>query len=299
MQQPQSPGNAGKLLLSHCPLPPSILVAAGRTSLILQGFPLFHLSSCLSPVPVCVTGVIACLSGLKGVLNQTLPLQVHKFLSKNRDQLRPEVLDIFSQSRLKVVSHIFQRAKAAYGQQRELWGRGKGLRPQASTLVSKFQQSLEDLTAKLRGSHAFFIRCITPNPRKVGQHPQLLMESLSSFICLQQLSLHSRDLNFVSFDSWRLFFPVLCATLPCGHLSNIFDVEYVSSQLRHSGILEAIHIRKEGYPVRLPFQSFLARYGFLAGSRPSSVEQREGCAAVLARVVGSPSDLYQIGVTKN
>ncbi|NWR46244.1 MYO15 protein, partial [Regulus satrapa] len=173
--------------------------------------------------------------------------QVHKFLNKNRDKLQPEVLDIFSQSRLKVVSNIFQRAKAAYGQQRELGGRGKRLRPQASTLVSKFQQSLQDLTAKLRGSHVFFIRCITPNPRK---------------------------------------------------LSNIFDVEYVHCQLRHSGILEAIHIRKEGYPVRLPFQSFLARYGLLDGGSPSSLEQREGCAAVLAHVLGPPSDLYQIGVTK-
>ncbi|XP_009705855.1 PREDICTED: unconventional myosin-XV, partial [Cariama cristata] len=134
--------------------------------------------------------------------------QVHKFLNKNRDQLRPEVLDIFSQSRLKVVSHIFQKAKAAYSQQRELGTRGKGLKPQASTLVSKFQQSLQDLTAKLRRSHTFFIWCITPNPKK---------------------------------------------------LSNIFDVEYVTCQLRHSGILEAIHIRKEGYPVRLPFQNFLAR----------------------------------------
>ncbi|NXO07564.1 MYO15 protein, partial [Oriolus oriolus] len=173
--------------------------------------------------------------------------QVHKFLSKNRDQLRPEVLDIFSQSRLKVVSHIFQRAKAAYGQQRELGARGKGLRPQASTLVSKFQQSLRDLTAKLRGSHAFFIRCITPNPRK---------------------------------------------------LSNIFDVEYVSCQLRHSGILEAIHIQKEGYPGFCHTPSSCPRYGLLAGSRPSSLGQREGCAAVLAHVVGNPSDLYQIGVTK-
>ncbi|NXG25066.1 MYO15 protein, partial [Grallaria varia] len=173
--------------------------------------------------------------------------QVHKFLHKNRDQLRPEVLDIFSQSRLKVVSHIFQKAKAAYGQQRNLGLRGRGLKPQASTLVSKFQQSLQDLTAKLRRSHAFFIRCITPNPKK---------------------------------------------------LSNIFDVEYVTSQLRHSGILEAIHIRKEGYPIRLPFQSFLARYGLLGGRGLSCVEEREGCAAVLARVLGSPSDLYQIGVTK-
>ncbi|NWI60152.1 MYO15 protein, partial [Calyptomena viridis] len=173
--------------------------------------------------------------------------QVHKFLNKNRDQLHPEVLDVFSQSHLKLVSHIFQKAKAAYSQQRKLGARGKGPKPQASTLVSKFQQSLQDLTDKLRRSHAFFIRCITPNPKK---------------------------------------------------LSNIFDVEYVTCQLRHSGILEAVHIRKEGYPIRLPFQNFLARYGLLAGRGLSCLEERETCAAVLARVVGNNSDLYQIGVTK-
>ncbi|NWR78690.1 MYO15 protein, partial [Centropus unirufus] len=173
--------------------------------------------------------------------------QVHKFLNKNRDQLRPEVLEIFSQSQLKVVSHIFKKAKAAYSQQWELGTRGKGLKPQASTLVSKFQQSLEDLTAKLRRSHIFFIRCITPNLQK---------------------------------------------------LSNIFDVEYVTCQLRHSGILEAIHIRKKGYPVRLPFQNFLARYGILAGRGHSCLEEREGCVAVLSRVVEHPSELYEIGVTK-
>ncbi|KAM6245291.1 myosin XVB [Porphyrio hochstetteri] len=173
--------------------------------------------------------------------------QVHKFLNKNRDQLHPEVLEIFSQSRLKVVSHIFQKAKAAYSQQRVLGARGKGLKPQAFTLVSKFQQSLQDLTAKLRRSHTFFIRCITPNPKK---------------------------------------------------LSNIFDVEYVTCQLRHSGILEAIHIRKEGYPVRLPFQNFLARYGLLVGRGNNCLEEREGCVVVLSNVVGNPSDLYQIGVTK-
>uniref|UniRef100_A0A8C3J0X3 Myosin motor domain-containing protein n=1 Tax=Calidris pygmaea TaxID=425635 RepID=A0A8C3J0X3_9CHAR len=133
--------------------------------------------------------------------------QVHKFLNKNRDQLRPEVLDIFSQSHLKVL------------QQRELGARGKGLKPQI------------------------------------------------------------------------LFWCHPCTGLI---LSNIFDVEYVTCQLRHSGILEAIHIRKEGYPVRLPFQNFLARYsGLLAWDSP-----REGCVAVLSRVVGNPSDLYQIGVTK-
>ncbi|XP_074871117.1 myosin XVB [Carettochelys insculpta] len=174
--------------------------------------------------------------------------QVHKFLNKNHDQLRPELLEIFSQSHLKLVSHLFQQARVHHGQQEDLAVRAKGLKHRASTLVSQFQQSLQDLTAKLRRSHTFFIRCITPNPKK---------------------------------------------------LADIFDVEYVTCQLRHSGILEAIHIRKEGYPIRIPFQNFLVRYGTLTGTPGQSYSQdRDQCAAVLSHVVGDPSDLYQIGVTK-
>ncbi|XP_044840359.1 unconventional myosin-XV-like [Mauremys mutica] len=173
--------------------------------------------------------------------------QVHKFLNKNHDQLRPEVLEIFSQSRLKLVSHLFQRAKGHHRLQGELAMGGKGLKHHACTLVSRFQQSLQDLTAKLRRSHTFFICCITPNPKK---------------------------------------------------LSDVFDVEYVTCQLRHSGILEAIHIRKEGYPIRIPFQHFLVRYGALTDQGQSYSQERDGCAAVLSHVVGDPSDLYQIGVTK-
>ncbi|CAM5156263.1 unnamed protein product [Eretmochelys imbricata] len=173
--------------------------------------------------------------------------QVHKFLHKNHDQLHPEVLEIFSQSHLKLVSHLFQLAKGHHGQQGVLAMGGKGLKHHPSTLVSRFQQSLQDLTAKLRRSHTFFIRCITPNPKK---------------------------------------------------LSDVFDVEYVTCQLRHSGILEAIHIRKEGYPIRIPFQHFLVRYGTLTGQGQSYSQERDGCAAVLSQVVGDPSDLYQIGVTK-
>lgn len=41
-----------------------------------------------------------------------------------------------------------------------------------------------------------------------------------------------------------------------------------------------------------------SRYGLLAGRGQNCLEEREGCAAVLSHVVGNPSDLYQIGVTK-
>lgn len=39
----------------------------------------------------------------------------------------------------------------------------------------------------------------------------------------------------------------------------VFEVDLVSSQLRHSGVLETIRIRREGYPVRMPFYVFLFR----------------------------------------
>ncbi|XP_042303487.1 myosin XVB [Sceloporus undulatus] len=93
--------------------------------------------------------------------------QVHKFLNKNNDQLHPEVVDIFFQSHLKLVSRLFQRDKEQQASLREAGTRLCGLKPQASTLVSRFQQSLQDLTAKLDRSHNFFVRCIKPNSKKV------------------------------------------------------------------------------------------------------------------------------------
>ncbi|XP_061472155.1 myosin XVB isoform X2 [Rhineura floridana] len=161
--------------------------------------------------------------------------QVHKFLNKNHDQLHPEVLDIFSHSHLKLVSSLFQRVKEQQTNQRESGSgtRVQGLKHQVSTLVSGFQQSLQDLTAKLDRSHIFFVRCIKPNSKKVP---------------------------------------------------NIFDIEYVAPQLRHSGILEVICIRKEGYPIRIPFHDFLIRYGALAGRGQSCLQERDGCAAVLSQV---------------
>uniref|UniRef100_A0A8D2LHE6 Myosin XVB n=1 Tax=Varanus komodoensis TaxID=61221 RepID=A0A8D2LHE6_VARKO len=133
--------------------------------------------------------------------------QVHKFLNKNHDQLRPEVLDIFSQSHLKV--QCGSLGKVASSQSRI----GK-------IICSRWSDT------------------------------QLLEQWMQLKGCFSVVLL----LFLVLFFFW-LIDPILFKL----QVPDIFDTEYVACQLRHSGILEAICIRKEGYPVRIPFHHFLIR----------------------------------------
>ncbi|KAK5851396.1 hypothetical protein PBY51_002194 [Eleginops maclovinus] len=80
-------------------------------------------------------------------------------------------------------------------------------------------------------------------------------------------------------------------------LPGIFDVDYVSAQLRHAGIMETIHIRKEGFPIRIQYSFFLERYGVLLSQRQSEVSDREQLLALL-ELVGAQEGQYQLGLTK-
>ncbi|XP_041077515.1 unconventional myosin-XV-like [Polyodon spathula] len=173
--------------------------------------------------------------------------QVHKFLTKNHDQFRPEVVELFSCSRLKMVSSLFKKVQQGYLQQKEFGSRGKGHRHHAPTVAARFQQSLSELTARLERCKTSFVRCLKPNHKK---------------------------------------------------LPGIFDVDYVTLQLRHAGILETIHIRKEGYPIRIPFQYFISRYGPLLSRQHSNLPERDQCALILERLSGRSPDHYQLGLSK-
>ncbi|XP_056152663.1 unconventional myosin-XV [Lampris incognitus] len=77
----------------------------------------------------------------------------------------------------------------------------------------------------------------------------------------------------------------------------IFDVDYVSAQLRHAGILEIIHIRKEGFPIRITYSYFMERYGVLLGQRSAQVSDREQTVTLL-EMLGAEEGQYQLGITK-
>ncbi|NXP85535.1 MYO15 protein, partial [Passerina amoena] len=136
--------------------------------------------------------------------------QVHKFLDKNYDQVRQDVLDLFLSSRTKVVANLFFGHAQVLARQRSLMRRSstRTRRYKAPTVAARFQQSLLELVERMERCNPFFVRCIKPNNKKEP---------------------------------------------------GLFEADVVKSQLRYSGILETIRIRKEGYPVRIPFIVFIDR----------------------------------------
>ncbi|NXA04220.1 MYO15 protein, partial [Sapayoa aenigma] len=142
--------------------------------------------------------------------------QVHKFLDKNYDQVRQDVLDLFIGSKTKVVANLFFGHAQVMARQRSLIRRSstRTRRYKAPTVAARFQQSLLELVEKMERCNPFFVRCLKPNNKKEP---------------------------------------------------GLFEADVVSSQLRYSGILETIRIRKEGFPIRIPFLVFIDRCPGTAG----------------------------------
>ncbi|KAL9845021.1 LOW QUALITY PROTEIN: unconventional myosin-VIIb-like [Geothlypis trichas] len=80
----------------------------------------------------------------------------------------------------------------------------------------------------------------------------------------------------------------------------LFDRELCIKQLRYSGMMETIQIRKAGYPIRYSFEEFYERYRFLL---PWSLRQklkndtRQSCISISQAVLGK-DESWQVGRTK-
>nr|XP_040043081.1 unconventional myosin-XV-like [Gasterosteus aculeatus aculeatus] len=89
--------------------------------------------------------------------------QVHKFLDKNFDMVRQDVLDLFIQSKNRMVSGLFLKHSESTSNARRS---SAARRHQANTVSAKFQSSLQDLLEKMERCNSYFVRCIKPNQHK-------------------------------------------------------------------------------------------------------------------------------------
>ncbi|XP_078518827.1 unconventional myosin-XV [Lissotriton helveticus] len=175
--------------------------------------------------------------------------QVHKFLDKNYDQVRQDVIDLFVNSKTKVVANLFFGHAQLLAQQKTMMGKSSTVtrRYKAPTVAAKFQQSLLELMEKMERCNPFFVRCIKPNNKKEP---------------------------------------------------GLFEMDVVGGQLKYSGILETIRIRKEGYPVRIPFHILISRYKCVLGLSQNIPADGENCVSVIKKICPVADTMYCIGSTK-
>ncbi|XP_023607970.1 unconventional myosin-X isoform X4 [Myotis lucifugus] len=92
-------------------------------------------------------------------------------------------------------------------------------------------------------------------------------------------------------------FFVRCVKPNMQKMPDQFDQAVVLNQLRYSGMLETVRIRKAGYAVRRPFQDFYKRYKVLMQNVAVPEDIRGKCTALLQLYDSSHSE-WQLGKTK-
>lgn len=96
---------------------------------------------------------------------------VDGFLDKNRDTLRPDVLDLLATSKIGMISRMFNDLRSTT-ELTKTYNRGDGrfitMKPRAPTVATRFQNSLTSLLETMSRCQPWFIRCIKPNNDKAA-----------------------------------------------------------------------------------------------------------------------------------
>lgn len=122
---------------------------------------------------------------------------------------------------------------------------GSETRKRAPTLSTQFKKSLDLLMKTLSSCQPFFIRCIKPNESKRPMVGINCSSGWCTFLTIPPIIIRSVVLQ-------------------------MFDRGLCCRQLRYSGMMETIRIRRAGYPIRHGFREFVERYRFLIpGIQPS------------------------------
>ncbi|XP_073944850.1 unconventional myosin-XV-like [Choristoneura fumiferana] len=95
---------------------------------------------------------------------------VEGFLDKNRDALRPDVLELLCSSEVPLVAEMSAQLRAQHDANKTLPrganGRFVTMKPRTPTVAARFSDSLHQLLDSMSRCNPWFVRCIKPNTDK-------------------------------------------------------------------------------------------------------------------------------------
>lgn len=206
------------------------------------------------------------------------------FLEKNRDYVPMEIIDLLLQSDDHLVNLLFRSrlrktGSVMYNEQEKQNKTAVLFRSTSTqkttttgnrtqgTVSTYFRYSLMELVSTMASTQPTFIRCLVPN-RLPNQISHATYDHTSYFP------------HHFTFDS------------------NQFDEAIVLEQIRYSGLLETIEIRRHGYSHRILFDDFISVYSCLINFDSHAIANREPieiCESILKKFQIQD---YAIGKTK-
>ncbi|XP_061540143.1 unconventional myosin-VIIa [Phycodurus eques] len=222
------------------------------------------------------------------------------FLEKNRDALSPDLIQLVETSSNKLLKMVFHNEmsssntstkntsnpRVVINAPKNTLRQANDSKKQVPTLSGQFRQSLDSLMKTLMACQPYFIRCIKPNDYKKP------MVSTTQHNTTQHNTIHN--------NRTRTFSHLICVCIFVCVYIQLFDRELCLRQLRYSGMMETIRIRKAGYPVRYTFDEFLDRYRVLLKTYicdPRKESKEKCCESICESVLAGEGD-WKTGKTK-
>lgn len=223
------------------------------------------------------------------------------WLEKNKDTLSPSSTSLLRDCSLPMLSALFSTAQTATG----------GLAVEKQAQLKNRQSNARQLIRALRGS--VWKQSGRPaagqGGKRGGSRGLRRIESLPD-IEVSKTQRSSLDKNTVS-SHFRASLADLVAKLSMSYPHFVrcvrpnrsgaaftFDDAATLEQLRNTGVMETVRIRREGFSDRLDFATFVARYKPLAFPLMAEVPPHaQSCVHILTKV-GAPTDGWRVGRTK-